>query len=109
MSVSAHDPRWYKSDLSLTLGGVVTASRADIAAGNAYEFMGWSIRETTGSATAAFRLRDGDVNGEVIANANLAANESIRDLFAPNGVRVNTGRIYLQVLSGSIEGVVYWR
>lgn len=78
--------------------------------GRCHLLCGWSVRETTGAAAAVFRLHDGrDVNEPVLASANLAANESIRDNFATPGLRVTTGGIFLEVVSGSIEGVIYVR
>lgn len=102
------DHRWHKTDLAAKPAGSVAASRA-VLSGDAVALMGWSVREPTGAAGASFRLRDGDANGEVLCNANLAANESIRDLFTHPGVRVETGKVFLDMIAGSVEGVIYWR
>lgn len=78
--------------------------------GDAHLLCGWSVRETTGAAAAVFRLHDGrDVTAPILASANLAANESIRDNFATPGIRIRTGGVFLEVVSGSIEGVIYVR
>jgi hypothetical protein len=63
--------------------------------------MSFSARETTGSATASFYLRDGNA-GTIIAIVTLAPGESIRDTFAPNGVTLTQG-LRLDRLTGSTE------
>ena len=61
------------------------------------------------TAGAAVRIHDGNnANGEVFARINLAANESVRDWYIPKGIRCFTGRVFLEVMSGSVEGVIYW-
>jgi len=104
-----HKP-YCKTDIGPTPAAAVTASRQVIGGGDACELMGYALRETTGAATAALRLRDGNnAATEVIVAVNLAANESVRDMFTPRGLVIATGRVFLEWLSGSIEGVIYWR
>lgn len=99
---------WEKTDIGPTPAAAVSGSRA-INTGDISVLTGYAVAETTGAATAAIRLRDGNnANGEVIARINLVANESVRDFWTPAGVRVFTGHLFLEVLSGSVEGVVYW-
>lgn len=67
---------------------------------------GFSFRETAGDA-AVIRLRDGfDTSGGLIATTSLAANESVRDWFMPDGISFGSG-LYVEILSGTIEGVVH--
>ena len=100
---------WEKTDIGPTPAAAVAASRA-INIGDIAVLCGYAVAETTGTATAAIRLRDGNnANGEVIARVNLVANESVRDFWTPDGVRVFTGHLFLEVVSGSVEGVVYWK
>lgn len=70
---------------------------------------GWALAESTGSATAKVRLRDGSsASGKLLAPITLAAGESVRDFFPVESVNVTNGAIYLEVVSGSVEGAVYW-
>lgn len=98
-----------KSDISPTAGGAVTASGAITPTGVCKQVIGWSIVETTGTAGATIRLWDGVANeGSVIVRIDLNANESTRDRGGPPGIQCVSGGIYLQVVSGSVEGVIYW-
>lgn len=66
----------------------------------------WAFRETTGSAGATFRLRDGsDTGGEIIAPFALLKGGSTRDWMGPQGIPCRAG-VYLEMLSGSVEGSV---
>jgi hypothetical protein len=78
------------------------ANTTDVSlSGSAGRLMSFSARETTGSAGASFYLRDGS-GGTIITIVTLAAGESIRDTFAPNGVTLTTG-LYLDRITGSSE------
>lgn len=97
-----------KTDLAANPAGAVAASR-QVLNSDVHALLGWSIAETTGTAGATIRLFDGaNASGEQFTRINLQANESVRDWFIPKGIRCFTGRIFLQVISGSVEGVVYW-
>lgn len=68
---------------------------------------GFSLRETTGTATAAVTIHDGIAdNNNFLAVIDLNASESVRDWFTGRGVLVDRG-IFVEVLSGTVEGVVY--
>jgi hypothetical protein len=70
---------------------------------------GFSFTETTAvqGATAKVRLHDGiDVNGDTLMTITLGANESAREWFLPQGISFETG-LYVEVISGSIEGTVF--
>jgi hypothetical protein len=68
---------------------------------------GWQINESAGS-TAKFRLRDGkSSSGREIATVNLAAN-GVSDVEFAEATALNGEGIYLEVLSGSVEGSVDW-
>lgn len=96
-------------DIAPAPGGPVTAS-VQVIQGGANELCGWALTETTGTATAALRLRDGNsATSKVIARINLAANESVRDYFDAHHLEVVTGMIFLEWLSGSIEGTLWVR
>lgn len=66
----------------------------------------WAFLETTGTARATIRLRDGgDANAAVIVPISLSAGESTRDWLGPQGIPCRAG-VYLEVVSGSVEGSV---
>jgi hypothetical protein len=97
-----------KTDIALSPGGAITAGRIVINS-DAHAILGWAFAETTGAAGATVRIHDGsNANGEVFARINLQANESVRDWYIPKGVRCFTGRVFVNVVSGSVEGVIYW-
>jgi hypothetical protein len=66
---------------------------------------GWSVAEHTGSATAHAILRDGTVTGTILGEIELASGAQSE---SNEAVDVVTGAIYLQIVSGSIEGTVFW-
>lgn len=103
------DFTYKKTDIAATPAGAVAASR-QVLAGDVHSVCGWCITETTGAAAAQFRLLDGSaVGNEVIGSAKLAQGTTNAVTFSDHGVEVYTGRIFLQVVAGSIEGVIYWR
>jgi hypothetical protein len=75
----------------------------------AYLF-GFSVCESTGSAGAKFRLHDGeDVGDPVLYPAvTLTSNESAREWFGNQGIQIVSGAVFLEVVSGSVEGCVLW-
>jgi hypothetical protein len=109
---SAGWPWWWPirvTDLSGTAGGAVTTSGIIPATGVVRQLVGWAIKETTGAAGSNFVIWDGvNTQGKVIVPINLAANESTRDRSGPPGLWCLSGGLYLQMVSGSISGVVYW-
>ena len=69
---------------------------------------GWSIRETSGTASAVVRLRDGvDASGGLLATISLAAAESARDWFMPTGIGFANG-LYIEIVTGAVEGVCWF-
>jgi hypothetical protein len=107
--VQQHYEPFRRTFITATDDATDTASAAT-PIGNALALHGWALAETTGSAAAALRIRDGStVAGETLARINLAANESTRDYFGNNGIQVRTGKIFIEIIAGSIEGVLYWR
>ena len=72
---------------------------------------GWALAEMTGSAPARVRIHDGaDANGDLMASITLAANESVRDFLIPQALttRSGSGALYVEVVSGSVEGAIWW-
>lgn len=100
---------WRKTDISSSVDSPVSASRA-VLGGDVRAIGGWVVAETTGTAAAAFRLHDGNAaGGEQFGRINLAAGESTRDFVPGRGIRCFTGRVFIEVISGSFEGVIIWR
>lgn len=98
-----------KTDLAYPNTGAVSGSRLALN-GDVRALGGWALRETTGAAVATVRLRDGSaVNAEVLAVIGIAA--AGVNFFPPygRGIEVATGKIFLEVVAGSLEGVLYWR
>jgi hypothetical protein len=69
---------------------------------------GWEIDETSGSAGARFRLWDGTAaGGSSIELADVAIGAGQTSPPPPsNPLEVSSGAIYLEMVSGSIAGVV---
>jgi hypothetical protein len=85
------------------------ADTADILAWNgSTRLLGYSFSEEAGAA-AKIILRDGNgTSGRVLAIISLAAGESARDWFGPDGIQVNTG-IYVDRTAGTSLGAIYHR
>lgn len=98
-----------KSDIAPTAAGAVTASGQLAPTGVCKQLVGWSLAETTGATGASLRIWDGvNTQGSVMVRINLSANESTRDRSGPPGIQCVSGGLYLQIISGSVEGVIYW-
>lgn len=69
-------------------------------------YYGFSIRETSGSASAVVRVYDNAsaASGTILEEVSLAAAESAREYYA-NGIRAVNG-LYLDVVSGAVAGSV---
>lgn len=69
-------------------------------------FAGLALRETAG-APAVVRIRDGvDTQGGIVWPVSLAAGESIRDyLPVDSAIKLNNG-LYVEIVSGTVEGTV---
>lgn len=68
-------------------------------------YYGFSLRETAGS-TAVVRIRAGGVvGGTILDTISLAANESAREDYFPQGLRA-AGGLYYQLVSGAVEGAI---
>jgi hypothetical protein len=71
--------------------------------------MGWTIAESTGTASAKIRLWDGlggEGTGSYLGTITLGENESNREWFGKDGPELKGKGIYVEVVSGKIEGVV---
>lgn len=70
-------------------------------------FCGYSLRETAGSA-AVVRVWDNAsaASGTLLATIGLAASASETKYFGEEGIRAENG-VFLQTVSGAVEGCVY--
>ncbi len=98
----------HHTDISSSVGGAVSASRQVVSSG-ARVLLGFSLSETAG-ATAEVRLHDGiDATGPLLTGGiTFAANGSTGEWFSDEAVEVVSGSIFLERVSGSVRGVVYW-
>jgi hypothetical protein len=70
---------------------------------------GWNITESTGTASAKIRLWDGVSNaGNYLGTVTLGENESNREWFSGQSPQVRNNALYLEVVSGKVEGAVWW-
>lgn len=70
---------------------------------------GWVICESTGSAVAKVRLWDGTSNeGNYLGAVTLGENESNREWFPFSSPQIKNNAIYLEIVSGKVEGVVWF-
>lgn len=69
--------------------------------------VGWSIKNLSTSATAELDMYDaGSASGEIIFPITLAANESSREWFGPDGVLFESG-LSLNVAIGAVDGAIF--
>jgi len=97
------------TDIGATIAAAVTASRA-VLTSDVHVIAGWALAETTGAAKSQIRLHDGiATNTPLLASISIPSGGSA--FMPPNvrGIRVTTGNVFLEVVSGSTEGVIYWR
>lgn len=70
---------------------------------------GWSICESTGTAPAKVRLWDGTSNsGGYLGTVTLGENESNREWFPDQSPQLRNNAIYLEIVSGKVEGCVFF-
>lgn len=70
---------------------------------------GWNITESTGTASAKIRLWDGTSNaGYYLGTVTLTENESNREWFPDQSPQIRNNAIYVEVVSGKVEGVIWF-
>lgn len=71
--------------------------------------MGWSMRESTGSAAAVVELYDGNgTGGQLLGTQQLASAASFTVTLFDDGIEVENG-VTAHIVSGSADVVVYFR
>jgi len=70
---------------------------------------GFAVTESTGSASASMRLYDGtSASGvQLTPLIKLAAGATYSGEGLPDDIAIQSGEIFIQIVTGSIEGVVY--
>jgi hypothetical protein len=77
------------------------------AMGTGAVLFGYSIYETTGSATAQLNIYNGrDNTGLLVLPIVLAKSQGAEDWFGPSGIHMSVG-IYPSVISGSVNGSLF--
>lgn len=85
---------------------VPTSISADSNHSGVTQLKGLSIRESAGSpAVATIRLRKASVSGQILMVLELAENESAT-LILDSPIPSEDG-VYVQVVAGTVEGVIY--
>lgn len=83
----------------------LTGSDQAVAVAGADAYFGFSIRETAG-ATAVVRIYDNNsAAGTLVDSISLAALESARE-FYPDGIQTIVGGLYVDIVSGTVEGSI---
>lgn len=74
---------------------------------NAGQYLGFSIRETTGTTSAAVRIYDNAsaAAGTLLDTISLDPGESVADYYPGGGIRFVNG-LFVKIVSGAIEGSV---
>ena len=68
---------------------------------------GWSLRETTGAATAQLDIIDGgDATGQLVATVVVPSGGSVADYLAGIGVLCRRG-VFVHAVAGSVVGAVW--
>lgn len=114
------NPSWYEGsddagpDVQAAYPGLVTPiplpigtlTTAMTVIGGQARIIGFGLHETTGAATATVDLFSGSgVGGILLTRVNLGANESTREWWPLQGMRVNG--LFLNVVAGSVGGSVW--
>lgn len=87
---------------------VVVTSVSKLLVSRQCQLMGWAFRETAGAAAAA-RLHNGSsANGQYLAILSFPASGESVSTTSGRGIAASSG-IYLEVVQGTIEGVVWVR
>jgi hypothetical protein len=118
--------RWLQqmqTDLAETLGGVMLRGARPVqvlttTGGTARplsspgRLVGWSMRETSGAASAVIRLYDGrDNTAPLVASFSLSQGSDKQAWFAPGGISLQEG-LFVEAVAGgglsqAVEGAVF--
>lgn len=95
-------------DLQAVLNVAIASNTTDEAAtGAAGTLFGYSIKEDAAS-TATLVIRDGTSNSDTaVSYINLASDESVRDWFGPQGIKITTG-IWIERVTGTSSLTIWY-
>lgn len=92
----------------LQFTGITTTTSKVILNGLGF-LLGWSARETTGTAAVQAQLVDGgDANGPPLGYPGALSNGSDTHWFGPQGIPITTA-LYLKVISGTCDITIWAR
>jgi hypothetical protein len=70
-------------------------------------YRGFSVRETSGSASALLRIFDGTTaTGNILEEVALTASQTARELYPLDGALTCSVGIYVDIVSGAVSGSV---
>lgn len=73
--------------------------------------MGYAAREdSSAGAASSFDIVDGATgSGTAMVPVEMGSNGSKSEWFGPDGVKVKSGNLSINVISGEVDVVLYWR
>lgn len=85
----------------------ISGSSQTIAApgATAVVYRGFSLLETSGSASALVRVFDGSATGTILDEIALTASQSAREIYAGFAMKAGSG-LFVQVVSGTVTGSI---
>jgi hypothetical protein len=88
-------------------GDKASTDEAIAAAGAGTRLIGFSARETTGTAGAVFNIRHGTSNaGTILVTVSLTSGESAREWYGVDGIAAASG-VWLERVTGTTQVVGY--
>jgi hypothetical protein len=108
-SVLTVDEPAFNVATAVDAGDEATTDEAIIGAAANTRLIGFSARETTGTAAAVFNIRHGTSNaGTLLVSVSLGVSESTREWYGPDGIAAASG-IWLERVSGQIQFIGYYK
>lgn len=84
----------------------VPVSASTQVAGTPKAYVGFSLRETSGTVGAVVRIYDNTTaSGTELDTVSLLAGETAREWYPSDGIRTRVG-VYVQVVSGAVSGSI---
>lgn len=91
---------------AVELGGATATAIADAATATATKYVGVTVANTSTTARAEVRVRNTNVSGTILDSIHLGPGESVSYTY-PRGRTAASGTIYIQVVSGAVEGSIF--
>lgn len=106
VSLGAAIPAGTNAIGTVDLAAATPTAILDAATATATKYIGITVRETSNAATAVVRIRNSGAGGTILDTITLVANESVSYTY-PRGRAAASGTVYIQVVSGTVEGSVF--